>query len=368
MNNIVQSKYGTINIGKKVVTKSYTYDYFDLMLREYALSNLLKKFTGVCGFNEIDCVNFKLKRPNYGISLMNWLTTKHRKNKDKRTILLQIINIVANIHSYRIVHGNLKMENIIINKGHFGKITVYIVNLSHANLEEYVDYTLTSPLYQEPSPSGQTSHDIWSLGIIALELYTETVLAHAPTMDEIKILLDIIPLDIQSVVRDMLKKDKRSRITAIQALIKLEMTSIQYIPKFTPLIHYKMIAEGNSFAEWYCQETKNNGIIRKEYGLAAIIHYIHKNNIPPDYYAIYSIGMLIILTSLFSGECTLEWSSRKTEYSHAELLAVINSIITDEDIINILYMYDKAEELFNDVNSPRGENSSRSSSASRDDD
>ena len=110
-----------------------------------------------------------------------------------------------------------------------------------------------------------------------------------------------------------------------------------------------MITEGTNFAEWYCNETSTNHIIRKEHGFAAIIFFIRKNNIPPTYYNIYAIGMLIILTILFNGECTLEWAIKRTEYTHENLIGIINSLVSDIDVINILYLYDKAEELFNSV-------------------
>ena len=346
-NKFVNSKYGEVIIDKKSVIKCYGINYFDIMIREYAVSNLLKNFEGIVVSNDIDFVNFRITMDNHGINLKNWINTKKINTKDKKTIFQQIIKGIAHMHSYGVMHGDIKLENIVINKSLFGKISIHIIDLSHTNLIEYVDVNLTSPVYQEPVPFCGTSHDMWSVGITALELYNEKVLNIAPSMEQIAILLDIIPLEMQSTIRDMLQIDKNKRITALESLTRWKCNTLQCYTKVIPVIHYTMIAEGYDFAAWYCKETLTNEVVRKEYGLAALIHFINKNEIPVVHYNIYFIGMLVILTSLFTGQCTLEWAIKTTEYN--DLMGVIRSIVIDHEVINMLYTYNDSIILFKEV-------------------
>lgn len=363
MSNIKRIRYGNISIGKKDVIKTYDPEYFDVMIKEYALTNLFRNYDGIYTIKELDCVNMKTYTDNYGINLREWISIKHRKDKEKTALLQKVVEIINIIHHHNIAHGDLTMENIVINKKMFNKPTVHLIDFSNANLSEYIDPNLTSPVYQEPIPSKGLSHDIWSLGIIFLEVYTENILLYAPSNTKIKILIDLIPISMQKIVSGMLTSKTKFRVTALQLLSQLGLKSIKNIVRI-PVLHHNMIAEGRKFSVWYYDETEKSNIIHREHGLAALIYFIQKKNIPPVYYNIYAICMLIILTYLYDGKCTIDWALKSKEHKYDEILSVIYILLNDKEVIDILYLYDNAMKLFKDVNDNRSSSSNSISNIS----
>ncbi|MFP3869962.1 MAG: protein kinase domain-containing protein [Syntrophobacteria bacterium] len=152
----------------------------------------------------------------------------------KEKILSQLVDIVAHAHRHRIAHRDIKPENIIVR--HDGTVKL----LDYGVAKELKDQDFSSTLvgsrrYMAPEQimgKSQIASDVWALGVIMYELYTE----YPPFFDDNeKALMDLIltrepdpPREIESdisvemeeIILKCLRKDPGERFADAAALKK----------------------------------------------------------------------------------------------------------------------------------------------------
>jgi serine/threonine protein kinase len=146
----------------------------------------------------------------------------------------QILQGLVYLHSNGVIHCDLKPANVLTTKDGYVCLTDFGVSksiLSSSTLTKTPDEALGSPHYMAPEviqlQGVSEKSDIWSLGILVLELLTgNTPLGHLPAMNAMyKIVLDgppEIPDGVLEELKDFLGKclvkEEGKRATALELL------------------------------------------------------------------------------------------------------------------------------------------------------
>jgi len=145
--------------------------------------------------------------------------------KKKEKILLQLMDIVAHAHKQRIVHRDVKPENVIVRRDGTVKLLDYGV------AKELKDKDISSTMvgsrpFMAPEQimgESQIASDVWALGVVMYAIYTNYLPFYH---DNEKILMDLIltiepkpprkiepeiPVELEEIILKCLKKDPKER-------------------------------------------------------------------------------------------------------------------------------------------------------------
>jgi serine/threonine protein kinase len=90
---------------------------------------------------------------------------------ETRRIILEIVKLINKLHGRRIIHNDMKPNNVLINE----KGEISIIDFSHSKKHE-TEFFETTLCYGAPELSKGYEADIWSIGCIYYELLTDKIL------------------------------------------------------------------------------------------------------------------------------------------------------------------------------------------------
>ncbi len=164
---------------------------------------------------------------------------KKEKNLNKIiSIIIQISKGLRELHSYNLIHRDLKPANILITKDNIIKITDFdLVKIEDAVNKTIDGSFLGTVRYASPEQCTNSSRidirsDLYSLGIIFYELVTGKVPFDGESFAEIvyshlksplispKDLVSELPLQVEKIIKKLLRKNPKDRYSSAQELIK----------------------------------------------------------------------------------------------------------------------------------------------------
>jgi serine/threonine protein kinase len=169
------------------------------------------------------------------------------ENKEKEKILLQLVDIVAQAHKQRIVHRDIKPQNVIVRRDGTVKLLDYGV------AKELKDKDISSTMvgsrpFMAPEQimgESQIASDVWALGVVIYALYTDYLPFYH---DNEKILMDLIltlepraprkiepdiPVELEEIILKCLKKDPRERFADARVLKRVILETFPQFGKNT---------------------------------------------------------------------------------------------------------------------------------------
>jgi len=177
-----------------------------------------------------------------GPSLRELLEGPLEKNR-KEKILLQLVDIVAYAHKHRIVHRDVKPENVVVRRDSVVKLLDYGVakELKEKDISSTMVGSRPFMAPEQISGESQIASDVWALGIIMYAVYT----GYLPFYhDNEKILMDLIltmeprtprevepdiPVELEGIILKCLKKDPKERFADAGIL---KATILETFPQF----------------------------------------------------------------------------------------------------------------------------------------
>lgn len=175
---------GSVEITKKMAIKKYTFDKINdedqkitYLIPDMFFMGILQKYDG---FPKIIDV-FKHNK-DYCIK-MPYLGKELEHSDDYLNHFTQIVENVRLMHHNNVIHGDLKLENILLDKNNI----VHIIDFSHSKLATrdgklpfcasalQTPYIMAPEAYNGKYPIGNKI-DIWSLGCVLYELITDKCL------------------------------------------------------------------------------------------------------------------------------------------------------------------------------------------------
>lgn len=183
--NLSEVKIFTDRVYKRYMIKKCNSDeQYDSLTGEMFILNLLDDADG---FPKV--LDFVREYPYFTIILNNLGEPLHTFNwseSSKQTIddiFIQILKLIADLHTSKIVHADLKPANILCKSSEPGKYELSIIDFSHSLImtkyfsDKYSLADTNEPctyIYKSPITNRRLDekHDIWSLGCILFELIT----------------------------------------------------------------------------------------------------------------------------------------------------------------------------------------------------
>ncbi len=165
------------------------------------------------------------------------------EKKRKEKILLQLVDIVAYAHKHRIVHRDVKPENVVVRRDSVVKLLDYGVakELKEKDISSTMVGSRPFMAPEQISGESQIASDVWALGIIMYAIYT----GYLPFYhDNEKILMDLIltmeprtprevepdiPVELEGIILKCLKKDPKERFADAGIL---KATILETFPQF----------------------------------------------------------------------------------------------------------------------------------------
>ena len=125
---------------------------------------------------------FKSKDLHETVEYYNGLSEKRSLKYFK-----QILNGIKFLHSLKIAHKDIKLENILINRDHIIKIIDFGLSIDMSKGEEYCYNNSGSPLYCSPEIAFSEKHDpfkadLWSLGILLYGMHSADFPYYEPSL------------------------------------------------------------------------------------------------------------------------------------------------------------------------------------------
>ena len=198
--------YGTVEKRGEYAVKTISHTCF--LAQEYAALMKLRNAKHVLQAHKIDWNNKEIFMDLYDMSMRKWLNSYRDVNKYHK-IAVSIIKGLAEIHHRGLIHGDLKPGNILINLEPF---EVVIGDLGLVSPHKYSRCHCTALPFRDPVIVEDSSHDIFSLGIIFLGLFGNTFFNEAPTYENVnKLIKAHLPEGYKELVTSMTQPDHKKR-------------------------------------------------------------------------------------------------------------------------------------------------------------
>ncbi len=186
---LVKDRYNNKYILKLRSCPQYSdQDNINEVVDEVQVFKLLKEYTQLneyheniikpCEYKNGDCYHYFIYEYFNGINLGDYM--KRHKRLNQNTIIKifkQIVSGLAYLHNLNIIHGDLKLENVVINKDYNIKIIDFDLSTICTDIEGYIGHSVCGTIdYIAPESYDlciySKKSDIWSLGIILYMMMT----------------------------------------------------------------------------------------------------------------------------------------------------------------------------------------------------
>ncbi|KAI6660310.1 Death-associated protein kinase 2 isoform X1 [Oopsacas minuta] len=184
-----------------------------------------------------------------GGSLVDYLTEKeYFTERESAVYIHQLVSTLSYLHSNQIVHQDIKLDNIVINNRN-EQLSIKIIDFGIARLcngsLEYLSVEGTT-IYSPPEVLSYEvtdySRDMWSVGVCTYTLLSGYFPFESET--DSKLMQEIIKMnyefteefeylskEVVDFIRNLLKRERKDRLSAKSALEHPWLRNIEYIPE-----------------------------------------------------------------------------------------------------------------------------------------
>ena len=156
----------------------------------------------------------------YKITLSDWLRSRPTYH-DRIFVLTKIIRIMTEIHNNGVIHGDIKLENIMLtNSG-----DVRIIDWGLSGTKGSACIYGTTKIYRPKVIIQDFCHDIYSLGVLSVELILGSVMVNTPEYGPCLRLLDSVTIDpkLRKLITKMLHPDCSMRPDINQVFLSFQI-------------------------------------------------------------------------------------------------------------------------------------------------
>lgn len=379
-----QGSYGEVYVKDGKAVKKFK--KLSHLIQEYLALKYLQETNYIVHAKNVDFANLELHMELYDCSLRKWLEEKknHKgiSSDELKKLIHDILLGLIELHDRRLAHGDLKPGNILVRKNPFKCV---LGDCGFVSIDKYAKVERTAATYRDPVIDYDNSHDMFSLGILLLEIIGELKIHQQAKYHELK---DVVRDNIEDeryrkIIYNLLHEDRNRRPSAryllnllysenpkewIRPIIAVESedassnnlsivnsmnNSVNSAPSISSnrqaILSSRQVIlpiAGNSGDEYKIYIRKNMKKIAFEYninrakkGYGALVNYLERNRINTDLYVLYMAITLMILSSIFgkSGFNENEVSELTNDkYKSSAIYKILDSLISDSIFINIL--------------------------------
>lgn len=304
-------------------------------------------------------------------SLRDWLrnvkinVSKNKKNIEinKHCYLIykeQILSFIKDIllgciylHDIGCVHADIKLGNILVldnEQQQFGlKYKVVLGDCGFVCPQRYAKTAYTTPIYRDPKITQSWHHDIYSLGIVFLELLTFQRVQEIPTHEDIREFSNNVDSKFQPLIRNMTNPLLNKRPTAREIyknIFREEAPIMREDLRFTVgnnMFDNKTYIKNWKKIKYFITSNNLNNIRGLEYSFA---YWLGEDITRLEKIFIYACAFIFIYRSLyninrrrkkFDLEEILQYFY--LESNKQEVIYTIEEILKDADICRLIFSW-----------------------------
>lgn len=339
-----RGSYGKVFLSQGMAVKKF--DKLPHLIQEYSAMYYFEPCLYTVHHKKVDFQRKELSMELYDTTFKKWLndnTDSSRKGTLSYSQLMDILRDIlcglVELHDRGHTHGDLKPNNILICYEPFHAV---LGDMGFVCVSKYSKVRRTAAGYRDPVPKGCPGHDMFSFGIILLELFGDLRMDKQPMYDGLQNLTikKIASKKKQKLILSLLDKDHEKRPSSREVLTILFKQSIDVT---SPKIH----RIGNKISDKRKKEItsymKESGRIfdinRLKHGFKVLILFLNTHKIMKNYYHLYTAVMLMILSAIFGASGFREEHVIKAcddKYNMDDLYQALDNILSDKNIINAL--------------------------------
>jgi serine/threonine protein kinase len=279
----------------------------------------------------------------YSSNLRNWILGS-RTIEQKLIAFREILKAITYLADLNLVHGDLKPDNILCNWKDNGNITKLVLgDLGFTALERFTKAQRTAPAYREQVVEKDHRHDIYSLGVIGLEMFgCYKVKKHHTSTELIELTTEKVKNDqLRECITKCFDDVRHQRPTS-----RWILANIYYIrPELQeqPIINSYVTSVDKNQQENLKTYFINTGqlslnIRRCRLAYDTCIMAVTTLGIIPKHHKTYAIATLVIFSSIFgSSGFTVDIGAKEAGISEDRFDKVIEILMNDGDFINMIF-------------------------------
>lgn len=344
-NHLGTGTYGTVEKRNGLAVKKFQYTHH--LLREYMALVYLDGCEYVVGSTGMDLKNKELSMDLYDCNLKTWLISNNGTVDTQMVmrIFRDILYGLVEIHDRGLAHGDLKPGNILIRNNPFKLV---LGDCGFVSVAKYSKVEYTAPLYSDPRAHKHPAHDIFSLGIIMLELFGRFRLSKVvKTYQEYKVLISerINNSSQRAILTQMLDADYKKRPTArdlLKTVFKItprlwDKTVDSTMSKSPTATGHPLAENIKNFMRIICDKYKIN---RSNKGYISLMSYFARSDnseMSQEEVAAYTCATLILMSAAFgkSGFDMAAAHKERTIRPH-QIIESINNLLDDRLFVDFI--------------------------------
>lgn len=342
-NLLGEGTYGAVREeGGKAVK---TFHKLNHMIQEFIAGKYLKNVPNIINLEKCNVSTMEITMTKYDKSLKNFLDNERDweiiTDEVKMEIFKQILIGLVNIHERGLAHGDLKPGNILVNiQGK--KVNVYLADLGFVSVSKYAKCRYTAPIFRDIIIRNGPWHDIYSLGMILIEVFCCKKFHKSPTSYSQlhELAREIDNKHIRKAIIKMTSPSHEKRPSAamlLKEIFGVDMSIIKNTISYNTNIPDVAIKKLIAFFPVIC---KRLNIKRSSVGARSLIDYLARKNTSPKRYELYCACMVMILSSLFGSRGVSEEYVRKIllrkTYDANEIRLCVSEMINDDILVKHL--------------------------------
>lgn len=356
-NFLGEGAYGKVyKKGNNIAAKQF--DEIRFAIHEFSIGQYLRNCPYTVPILGIDLLKKEVYMKLYKGSLSIWLQ-RPRTEVQMIVALREILLGLCFYGDLRLVHADIKPSNTLCNWNSKGDITELVIgDTGFLSLEGFSKVHNTTPSYRDINVKSDFRHDIFSLGVLMINMFGCERIKGKKTYSELQEIAKsrIKNPHILEWTLKMVSENRSERPTARSLLkrffnITPPLQCHPGFPTYDNRLSKPQIEKiQNIFRERspHPNEDPENAekraiIYRSKIAYEACITYINKKKIHEDQHILYASATIMIFSSVFGKSgYTIRHIMSETGSNSSSALRSINHLLMDEDFITIMFYSKKS--------------------------
>lgn len=280
------------------------------IIQEYSALQYLSDCQYIVHAKSVDYHQKKLTMDLYDCSLRQWLSKYKKNNQNVYKIIHDILCGLIELQDRHLSHSDLKPGNILIQ---LNPLSAVLADCGFVSIAKYSKQQRTAPNYRDINIVNDQKHDMYSFGLIFMELiYNIKPIVYHNYQDIINVIDKYVDDDIHyHLLKRLMNENRHKRPLAREVLQILSSTcpkrSLKMFGEYPHQCHHDKPYD-NQYQDQYkilslikkgCKQLHIKRGMRGYQGLLIYLNHLNDFNVKHDI-PYYVASLLIILSSLFS--------------------------------------------------------------------
>jgi serine/threonine protein kinase len=305
---IGEGSYGKVYVKDNKAVKKFA--KLSHVIQEYVALKYLEGCSYIVHTKGVDFANLELHMELYDTSLRKWLwfedktTRDGRKHSEIMKVTHDVLCGLVELHDRELAHGDIKPGNILIQRN---PLKAVLGDCGFVSIAKYAKVERTADVYRDPIVDHETSHDMYSFGIVFLEMIGGIKMSKQASYNQVRQLITekVEDESYKRILLSLTHPDKSKRPTSRYVLLKLFNEDP---PRWGKNKHvsssYQLSSMDNEKDNKHIKNSMRTvsrkfNINRAKKGYVALVSYIDNHTINMKMHNNYIHVTLMILSALF---------------------------------------------------------------------